>query len=44
MLKNLTIKSRLIFILSFLVIFVLGFEMLGLFGMSNAIGPENGLS
>ena len=37
MLKNLTIKSRLIFILSFLVVFLLGTEMLGLFGMSNAI-------
>lgn len=37
MLKNLTIKSRLIFILSFLVVFLLGIEMLGLFGMSNAI-------
>jgi PAS domain S-box-containing protein len=38
MFKNLTIRSRLIFILSFLVIFLLGIEMLGLFGMSNAIG------
>ena len=37
MFKNLTIKSRLIFILSFLVVFLLGIEMLGLFGMSNAI-------
>ena len=38
MLKNLTIRSRLIFILSFLVVFLLVIEMLGLFGMSNAIG------
>ena len=37
MLKNLTIKSRLIFILSFLVAFLLGVQMLGLFGMSSAI-------
>jgi PAS domain S-box-containing protein len=36
MFKNLTIKSRLIFILSFLVVFLLGIEMLGLFGMSKA--------
>lgn len=33
-----TIKWRLIFILSFLVAFLLGIETLGLFGMSNAIG------
>ncbi len=38
MFKNLTIRSRLIFILSFLVVFLLAIEMLGLFGMSNAIG------
>ena len=37
MIKNLTIRSRLIFILSVLVVFLLGIEMLGLFGMSNAI-------
>ncbi len=37
MLKNLTIKSRLIFLLSFLVAFLLGVQMLGLFGMSSAI-------
>ena len=37
MLKNLTIKSRLIFILSFLVAFLLGVQMLGLFAMSSAI-------
>jgi PAS domain S-box-containing protein len=36
MFKNLTIKSRLIFTLSFLVVFLLGIEMLGLFGMSKA--------
>ncbi len=36
MFKNLTIKARLIFILSFLVVFLLGIEMLGLFGMSAA--------
>lgn len=36
MFKNLTIKTRLIFILSFLVVFLLGIEMLGLFGMSKA--------
>lgn len=36
MFKNLTIKTRLIFILSFLVFFLLGIEMLGLFGMSKA--------
>ncbi|MEO7344827.1 MAG: Tar ligand binding domain-containing protein, partial [Methylotenera sp.] len=36
MFKNLTIKARLIFILSFLVVFLLGIEMLGLFGMSKA--------
>jgi hypothetical protein len=38
MFKNLTIKSRLIFILSFLLIFVLGIQVVGLFGMSSAIG------
>ncbi|MEP6606182.1 MAG: Tar ligand binding domain-containing protein, partial [Nitrosospira sp.] len=38
MFKNLTIRSRLIFILSFLVVFLLVIEMLGLFGMSSAIG------
>jgi PAS domain S-box len=38
MLNNLTIKSRLIFILSFLLIFVLGIQVVGLFGMSSAIG------
>ncbi|MEO7559900.1 MAG: Tar ligand binding domain-containing protein, partial [Nitrosospira sp.] len=32
-----TIRSRLILILSVLVVFLLGIEMLGLFGMSNAI-------
>lgn len=37
MLKNLTIKSRLVFILSFLVAFLLGVQILGLFGMSSAI-------
>jgi PAS domain S-box-containing protein len=37
MFKNLTIKSRLIFILSFLLIFVLGIQVVGLFGMSSAI-------
>jgi PAS domain S-box-containing protein len=37
MLKNLTIKSRLIFLLSFLVAFLLGVQMFGLFGMSSAI-------
>ena len=37
MFKNLTIKSRLIFILFFMGAFLLGIEMLGLFGMSNAI-------
>lgn len=37
MFKNLTIKSRLIFILSFLVAFLLGIQMLGLFGMGKAI-------
>ncbi|MEO6824164.1 MAG: Tar ligand binding domain-containing protein [Nitrosospira sp.] len=37
MFRNLTIKSRLIFILSFLVAFLLGIQMLGLFGMSKAI-------
>ena len=36
MFKNLTIKSRLIFTLSFLVAFLVGIEMLGLFGMSKA--------
>ncbi|CAG9933922.1 Tar ligand binding domain-containing protein [Candidatus Nitrotoga arctica] len=36
MFKNLTIKTRLIFILSFLVVFLLGIEMLGLLGMSKA--------
>src|SRR5687768_15726061 len=35
--KNLTIKSRLIFTLSFLVAFLLGMGIIGLFGMSNAI-------
>ncbi|SEK71620.1 Tar ligand binding domain-containing protein [Nitrosovibrio tenuis] len=37
MFKNLTIKSRLIFILSFLVAFLLGIQMFALFGMSSAI-------
>ncbi|SCY06016.1 PAS domain S-box-containing protein [Nitrosospira sp. Nl5] len=37
MLRNLTIKSRLIFILFFMGAFLLGIELLGLFGMSNAI-------
>lgn len=37
MIKNFTIRSRLILILSVLVVFLLGIEMLGLFGMSNAI-------
>ena len=37
MLKKLTIKSRLIFTLSFLVMFLLGLGVVGLFGMSNAI-------
>ncbi|MGH8761986.1 MAG: Tar ligand binding domain-containing protein [Nitrosospira sp.] len=37
MFKNLTIKSRLIFILFFMGAFLLGIEALGLFGMSNAI-------
>ncbi|KIO49127.1 Tar ligand binding domain-containing protein [Nitrosospira sp. NpAV] len=37
MIKNLTIRSRLILILAVLVVFLLGIEMLGLFGMSNAI-------
>ncbi len=37
MLKNLTIKSRLIFVLSFLIAFLLGVQALGLFGMSSAI-------
>ena len=37
MFRNLTIKSRLRFILSFLVIFLLGIQMLGLFGMGKAI-------
>ena len=37
MLKKLTIKSRLIFTLSFLVIFLLGLGVTGLLGMSNAI-------
>lgn len=36
MFKNLTIRSRLIFTLSFLVVFLLGIEMLGLFGMSKS--------
>jgi PAS domain S-box-containing protein len=36
MFKNLTIKTRLTFTLSFLVAFLLGVEMLGLFGMSKA--------
>lgn len=36
MFKNLTIKTRLVFILSFLVAFLLGIEMLGLFGISKA--------
>jgi len=35
--KNLTIKSRLIFTLSYLVAFLLGMGMIGLFGMSHAI-------
>jgi PAS domain S-box-containing protein len=35
--KNLTIKSRLIFNLSFLVAFLLGMGIVGLLGMSNAI-------
>ncbi|HKX53545.1 MAG TPA: Tar ligand binding domain-containing protein [Nitrosospira sp.] len=35
--KNLTIKSRLIFTLSYLVAFLLGMGMIGLFGMHNAI-------
>ena len=38
MFKNLTIKLRLILILSFLLLFVLGIQMVGLFGMSSAIG------
>jgi PAS domain S-box-containing protein len=38
MFKNLTIRSRLVFILSVLVAFLLGIQLLGLFGMSNAIG------
>src|SRR5690349_22294484 len=38
MLNNLTIKSRLIFVLSFLIAFLLGVQALGLFGMSSAIG------
>ncbi len=37
MFKNMTIKSRLIFTLSFLVAFLLGMGIIGLFGMSNAI-------
>ena len=37
MFKNLTIKSRLIFVLSFLIAFLLGVQALGLFGMSSAI-------
>ncbi|MDQ3185675.1 MAG: Tar ligand binding domain-containing protein [Pseudomonadota bacterium] len=37
MFKNLTIKSRLIVILSVMAAFLLGIEMLALFGMSNAI-------
>lgn len=37
MLNKLTIKSRLIFTFSFLVIFLLGLGVIGLFGMSNAI-------
>ena len=36
MFKNLTIRTRLIFTLSFLVVFLLGVEMLGLFGMSQS--------
>ncbi len=36
MFKNLTIKTRLTFTLSFLVAFLLGIEMLGLWGMSKA--------
>lgn len=36
MFKNLTIKTRLTFTLSFLVAFLLGIEMLGLLGMSKA--------
>ena len=38
MFKDLTIRTRLVFILSVLVAFLLGIQMLGLFGMSNAIG------
>ena len=38
MFKNLTIRTRLVFILSILVAFLLGIQMLGLVGMSNAIG------
>lgn len=38
MFKNLTIRSRLVFILTVLVAFLLGIQLLGLFGMSNAIG------
>src|SRR3569623_1471017 len=37
MFKNLSMKSRLIFLLSFLVAILLGVQMLGLFGMSSAI-------
>jgi PAS domain S-box-containing protein len=37
MFKNWTIKSRLIFTLSYLVAFLLGMGVIGLFGMSNAI-------
>lgn len=37
MFRNLTIKSRLIFTFSFLVAFLLGMGMIGLFGMSSAI-------
>ncbi len=37
MFKNLTIKSRLIVILSFLVAFLLGIQLLALFGMSRTI-------
>lgn len=37
MFRNLTIKSRLVFVLSIMAAFLLGIEMLGLFGMSNAI-------
>src|SRR6187455_1545962 len=38
MFKDVTIRTRLTVILSALVAFLLGIQMLGLFGMSNAIG------